>query len=95
MSARPSRWWIVEIIAALLFVAAILSFVKFGGPIVARLASPPASTPPAIAACRIPSEHESVHIVVHQRGEHLVAECMHLGSRGTYLRPRTLRRSGA
>jgi hypothetical protein len=39
-----------------------------------------------LAGCRIPAESEQMHIVVVQRGERLVAQCMHVGSRGTYSR---------
>jgi len=39
-----------------------------------------------VAGCRIPAENEQVHIVVSRRGERLVAQCMHVGSRGTYNR---------
>jgi hypothetical protein len=40
----------------------------------------------ALAACRLPTEHEQMHIVVTHRNGALVAQCMFVGSRGTYRR---------
>jgi hypothetical protein len=40
----------------------------------------------ALAACRLPTEHEQMHIVVMQRNGAFVAQCMFVGSRGTYRR---------
>jgi hypothetical protein len=41
-----------------------------------------------LAGCPLPAESEQMHIVVKQRGERLVAQCMHVSSRGTYNRTR-------
>lgn len=46
------------------------------------------TTFPAVAACPPPAELEQVHIVVTRRHGQLVAECMLVGSRGTYHRSR-------
>ena len=46
------------------------------------------TTFPAVAACPLPGELEQVHIVVTRQHGQLVAECMFVGSRGTYHRSR-------
>jgi hypothetical protein len=38
----------------------------------------------ALASCRMPTEHEQLHIVVRERDGGLISECMYVGSRGTY-----------
>lgn len=40
----------------------------------------------ALGGCRVPTEHEQLHIVVRQRDGQIAAECMYVGSRGTYSR---------
>lgn len=40
----------------------------------------------AQAGCRMPAVFEQLHIVVSQRDGQIAAECMYVGSRGTYSR---------
>lgn len=54
----------------------------------AWLADQPVVTaaPPVLVHCRMPTEHEQLHIVATERDGRIVAECLYLGSRGTYRR---------
>lgn len=76
---------------------ALLALVAYGGLdyvagriLEARIleARAPAAAPIALAACPQPAESEQLHIVVTPRDGKLVAECMMVGSRGTYRRSR-------
>jgi hypothetical protein len=83
MSARP---WL-EALVALTIAGIGLWWVGFDR--LARavaLEQPEALGAPVLAACHLPAEHEQLHIVVLQRAGGFVAECMHVGSSGTYTR---------
>lgn len=42
----------------------------------------------ALGSCRLPGELEQLHVVIANRGGHYaIADCMYLGSKGTYARP--------
>jgi len=38
----------------------------------------------ALGECRIPTEYESLYVVINVRANRLVSECMYVGSQGTY-----------
>lgn len=40
----------------------------------------------SFVACDAPTEHEQLHIVILKREGRIAADCMYLGSRGTYHR---------
>jgi len=90
VTVQPDRIW-PEILGALA-AGAVLALVVYvgldylaGRILEVRVAKP---APVAIAACPLPAESEQLHIVVTPREGKLVAECMMVGSRGTYRRSR-------
>lgn len=87
-STRHGRFW-PEALGALGAVALVAVLYALGGldRILANIAPAEARAAPAAAAianCRMPAEHEQLHVVIAWRDAHLAAQCMYVGSTGTY-----------
>jgi len=84
----PAVTYTATIIAIGLSVACALLYVHWteARKLEARAVAMQAQAAAALAACRLPSEHEQMHIVVMRRNGAFVAQCMFVGTRGTYFR---------
>lgn len=83
---RPDVRMLWGTVAAGAAVAVGLIAAPFLAALVERAASAPAPRAIAQAGCTPPSEFEQLHIVVVARGAQFHADCLYIGSRGTYRR---------